>query len=161
MLLDQCFERLLCQKDKNDHPRLKIWDEIILPDSFSVLESAVLLFHVLCHVLAPWFKGLQLLHLPRRWSFLWLRINWSGFCRNCFFLLMISWMSCLNDRIYCKYARSEMQAHNFKCSHTLQSAFGIVFLGVFVFVFVFIEKDFLFDMFTFIAWDVGEHLYWM
>ena len=56
-----------------------IADEIILPDSFSVLESAVLLFHVLCHVLSPWFKDLQLLHLPRRWSFLWLRINWSGF----------------------------------------------------------------------------------
>ena len=54
-----------------------------------------------------------------------------------------------------------MQAHDSKCSHTLQSAFVIVFLGIFVIVFVFIEKDFLFDMFTFIAWDVGEHLYWM
>ena len=45
-----------------------------------------------------------------------------------------------------------MQAHSFKCSHTLHSAFVIVFLGIFVIVFVFIEKDFLFDMFTFIAW---------
>ena len=35
----------------------------------------------------------------------------------------------------------------------------IVFLVGLVFSFELIEEDFLFHMFTFIAWDVGEHLY--
>ena len=49
----------------------------------------MLLFCVLCHVISSrWFNGLQLLHLPRRWSFLWLRINWTGFCCKPFFLLL-------------------------------------------------------------------------
>ena len=44
------------------------------------------------------------------------------------------------------HAGSEMKTFSFDCISR-------------VFVFVFKEEDSLFDVFTFIAWDVGEHLY--
>ena len=120
-----------------------------LLDCFSVLESAVPLFSVLCHVLSPPYSR-ACIYCICLYDVCFFDCTFTG-------VVFVAGVSSSRWILGCPAWMLALIAIWSSCSLIIV----IVYLSGLAFSFKLIEEDLQFHMFTFIAWDVGEHLYWM